>query len=156
MNKKKQLEQLQRLVKLIPDTGQDTKTGENGKLINVPRVQMMRIQEGAQAQPVSGIFFEGCNLMDQACPVSIRLANVFQNIAGGYLFKLDIAALGQIDEPVPYFLRNVTRRIGKQGLKFIFKIVFSVCLADEVQHGQAFLTFGQTQTASELLQEYGQ
>ena len=46
--------------------------------------------------------------------------------------------------------------VGEQGRKLFLEIVLLVCLPDEVQHGQAFLVFSQTQAAAQLLQKHGQ
>ena len=51
------------------------------------------------------------------------------------------------------FAAHTSCSVRQQRRKFILKIVLSVCLADEVQYGQAFLIFGQTQTATQLLQK---
>ena len=46
--------------------------------------------------------------------------------------------------------------VGEQGGKLFLEIILLVRLPDEVQYGQAFLVFGQTQATAQLLQKHSQ
>ena len=59
-------------------------------------------------------------------------------------------------ETVLDLTRDAAAGIAEQSGEFFFEPVVLVCLSDEVEDGQAVLAFGQSQAASELLQEDGQ
>ena len=59
-------------------------------------------------------------------------------------------------ETVLDLTRDAAVGIAEQSGEFFFEPVVLVCLSDEVEDGQAVLAFGQSQAASELLQEDGQ
>ena len=83
-------------------------------------------------------------------------ADIVQHIFCGDLFQLDITALGRRDKTLFNLSADAVGGVGEQGRKLFLEIVLLVCLPDEVQHGQAFLVFSQTQAAAQLLQKHGQ
>ena len=66
----------------------------------------------------------------------------FHNFLHRFLYN--IAALGDGYKAVLYLTRYTASSVTQQCSKFIFKVIFLMCLADEIQNGQAFLILGQT------------
>ena len=114
---------------------------------------MVIIQEIGKAELDAGVFFKRGNAVHQPRRVAIGSADVIENVFGGFLFQLDVTALGCRNKAVLDLARHTARGVGKQCRELIFKVIFFICLTDEIKHGQALFVFGQTQAAAKLLQE---
>ena len=114
------------------------------------------MQEIGKRQLLSRILLKACDFCDQSRRVAVGGTDIVEYVFCCLFLKLHIAALRQRDKAVLDFARDASGRVGEQCGKFIFKVILFVCLSDEVQHGQAFFIFRQTESASELLQKYRQ
>ena len=99
---------------------------------------MVVIQEIFERQLQPAVFCERCHTGHQPSRIAIGGTNVIQYVLCRFLFQLDIAALGDGHKAVLDLPAHAAGGIRQQRRKLIFKIVFSICLTDEVQHGQAF------------------
>ena len=114
---------------------------------------MVVVEEIGQCQLHATIFCKGSHAGHKPCRVAVGSTDVIQYVLRRFLLQLNIAALGNGHKAILDFAAHTSCSVRQQRRKFILKIVLSVCLADEVQYGQAFLIFGQTQAAAQLLQE---
>ncbi len=117
---------------------------------------MIIIQKITKCQFHAAIFCEGCRTCYKSCGIAVGSSDIFSDILGSLLFQLNIAALRNGYKAILNFTSDTPCGVGKQCCEFILKIIFLVCLADEIQNGQAFLILCQTQTTSKLLQKDGQ
>ena len=130
---------LQRLRKVLDGIRSGTNAREGGKLVDRPRIEMVVIQEVFERQLQPAVFCERCYAGYQASGIAIGCTDVIQYVLRGFFLQLDIAALGNGHKTIFNFTAHAAGGIRQQRRKLIFKIVFSICLTDEVQHGQAFL-----------------
>ena len=103
---------------------------------------MVVIQEVFERQLQPTVLRKGGRASHQPSRIAIGRADILQNVFGCLLLQLDIAALGNGHKTVLDLTAHAAGGIRQQRRKLIFKIVFSICLTDEVQHGQAFLVLG--------------
>ena len=133
---------LQRLRKVLDGIRSGTNAREGGKLVDRPWVKMVVIQEVFERQLQPAVLRKGGYASHQSSRIAIGRADILQNVFGRLLLQLDIAALGDGHKTVLDLPAHAAGGIRQQRRKLIFKIVFSICLTDEVQHGQAFLVLG--------------
>ena len=93
---------------------------------------MIVIQEISKRQLQPGVIFKSGNTGDQACCIAIGCTDIIQNILGGFLFQLNVTALGYGNKAVLNFASDTAGGIAEQCCELIFKVIFLVCLADEV------------------------
>lgn len=117
---------------------------------------MVVVQEIAQSQFQTGVIGKGGYTGYQPSRISVGGTDIVENISSRFLFQLNVTALGYGYETVLDFSCDTAGSITEQCRKLILKVVFLVCLSDEVQHGQALFIFRQTKTTAQLLQEHGQ
>lgn len=114
---------------------------------------MIVMQEVGQRQIHPAVLGKRSRPSHQSGCIAIRRADIVQYVLGSFLLQLDIAALRDRHEAVLDFAAHAVRGVRQQRCKFILKIVLSVSLTDEIQYGQAFLLFAQTQATAQLLQK---
>ena len=112
---------------------------------------MIVIEEVCQRQLHTAIFGKGSYTGHQARGVAIGGTDIIQYVFGSFLFQLDVAALGNRNKAVFDFAGYAASCIRQQCRELIFKVIFLIGLTDEIQYGQAFFIFGQTQAAAQLL-----
>ena len=117
---------------------------------------MVVVQKIAQGQFQPGIIGKGGNPGHQTSRISVGGTDVVENVSSRFLFQLNVAALGYGYETILDLPCDTAGGIAEQRRKLILKVVFLVCLTDEVQHGQALFLLRQTQATAQLLQEHGQ
>ena len=117
---------------------------------------MIVVQKVCQRQLHAAVLGKGSRPGDQSGRIAVGSADIVQNVFGRFLFKLDVAAFGYGNKAFLDLPGHASGCVGEQRREFIFKVVFFVGLADEIQHGQAFFVFRQTQATAQLLQEDGQ
>ena len=103
---------------------------------------MVVIQEVFERQLQPAVLRKGGCASHQPSRIAIGRADILQNVFGRLLLQLDIAALGNGHKTVLDLPAHAAGGIRQQRRKLILKIVFSICLTDEVQRGQAFLVLG--------------
>ena len=113
------------------------------------------VQEVCQRQRQTAVLRKAGHPRHQAGGIAVGGANVVQNVLGSLLLQLDIAALGGGDKAVHDLPGHTAGGVGEQCGKLILEVIPLVGLADEVQHGQAFLALRQPQATSQLLEEDG-
>ena len=109
---------------------------------------MVVVQEIAQGQFQPGIIGKGDHPGHQTSRVSVGGTDVVENISSRFLFQLNVAALGDGYETILDFPGDTAGGVAEQRRKLVLKVVFLVCLTDEVQHGQALFIFRQTKTTA--------
>ena len=112
---------------------------------------MIVVDEILQGKGKAAVLCEAFDTRNQTGTVTEGAANIRQNDFGSLLFQLDIAALRQCYKALFHLVLHAVIAVREQCSKLFFKIVFLVCLTDEIQNGQAFFSFRETQTAAELL-----
>ena len=117
---------------------------------------MVVVKKVSEGQRQAGVLGERCRPRHKAGSAVVGGADVVQHIFRRDLFQLDIAALGRRDKALFDLPADAVGGVGEQRGKFLLEIILLVRLSDEVQYGQAFLVFGQTQAAAQLLQEHSQ
>ena len=100
---------------------------------------MVVIQEVFERQLQPAVFRERCYAGYQSGGIAVGCADVIQYVLRGLLLQLDVTSFGNRHETIFDFTAHAAGGIRQQRRKLIFKIVFSIRLTDEVQHGQAFL-----------------
>ena len=99
---------------------------------------MIIVQEVCQSKLQARVLCKAGHPGDQTSSIAIGGADVVQNVLGGLLLQLYIAALGCGDKPILDLSGYAAGGIGEQGGKLVLKVIPLVGLADKVQHGQAF------------------
>ena len=133
---------LQRLRKVLDGIRSSANARKGGKLVDRPWVKMVVIQEVFERQLQPAVLRKGGRASHQPSRIAIGGADILQNVFGCLLLQLDIATLGDGHKTVLDLPAHAAGGIRQQRRKLIFKIVFSIRLTDEVQHGQAFLVLG--------------
>ena len=99
---------------------------------------MVVVQEAGQAQREPCVLLKGGNAGHETSAVAVGRPDVVQYVLCRLLLQLDIAALGRRDESVLDLPGDAAGGVGEQRGEFVLEIIFSVCLTDEVENGQAF------------------
>ena len=112
---------------------------------------MVIVQEICQRELQSCVFLKRGDPHHQAGAIAVGRADIVEYVFCRLFLQLNITAFRQGDETILNLTRYAARSVGKQRSELILKVVFAVCLTDEVQNGQAFLIFGQTEPTTKLL-----
>ena len=147
---------LQRFPEIRNHIRPGTDTGERRKLVNCPGVQVVIVQEICQGQLQTAVLRKTGYPRHKPGGIAVGGADVVQDVLGGFLLQLDIAALRRGDKSVLDLPGHAAGSIGQQGGELVLKIILLIGLADEVQHRQALFALRQAEATPQLLEEDGQ